>query len=218
MKLHIEYSTNNRDNIIKLNTILANNYEQQQQSITMVRKYKGDISGHFWFAMQGSGDISNLIKIKESDMYRWRGCGCIINESALEYLDYCKQCYDCKDDCIVDVWKKTGKDASILYEDAKQICYNIFADDHLAQLENSLICLRSIIDKRILNEVDKVENLPAILNASSGIFDDVLKIYNEIHKTMPIVANPDFVSRYCLGVQIKYRLKTSGSCYVICEL
>ena len=216
--MHIEYSTNNRDNIIKLNTILANNYEQQQQSITMVRKYKGDISGHFWFAMQGSGDISNLIKIKESDMYRWRGCGCIINESALEYLDYCKQCYDCKDDCIVDVWKKTGKDASILYEDAKQICYNIFADDHLAQLENSLICLRSIIDKRILNEVDKVENLPAILNASSGIFDDVLKIYNEIHKTMPIVANPDFVSRYCLGVQIKYRLKTSGSCYVICEL
>jgi len=188
------------------------------KSITMVRKYKGDISGHFWFAMQGSGDISNLIKIKESDMYRWRGCGCIINESALEYLDYCKQCYDCKDDCIVDVWKKTGKDASILYEDAKQICYNIFADDHLAQLENSLICLRSIIDKRILNEVDKVENLPAILNASSGIFDDVLKIYNEIHKTMPSVANPDFVSRYCLGVQIKYRLKTSGSCYVICEL
>ena len=184
----------------------------------MVRKYKGDISGQFWFAMQGSGDISNLIKIKECDMYRWRGCGCIINESALQYLDYCKQCYDCKDDCIVDVWKKTGKDASILYEDAKQICYNIFADDHLAQLENSLICLRSIIDKRILNEVDKVENLPAILNASTGIFDDVLKIYNEIHKTSPSVANPDFVSRYCLGVQIKYRLKTSGSCYVICEL
>ena len=205
-------------NIIKLNTILANNYEQQQQSITMVRKYKGDISGHFWFAMQGSGDISNLIKIKESDMYRWRGCGCIINESALQYLDYCKQCYDCKDDCIVDVWKKTGKDASILYEDAKQICYNIFADDHLAQLENSLICLRSIIDKRILNEVDKVENKPEIINASSGIFNDVLKVYNEIHKTSPIVANPDFVSRYCLGVQIKYRLKTSGSCYVICEL
>ena len=184
----------------------------------MVRKYKGDISGQFWFAMQGSGDISNLIKIKESDMYRWRGCGCIITENALEYLEYCKQCYDCKDDCIVDVRKKTGNEQSILYEDAKQICYNIFADDHLAQLENSLICLRSIIDRRILAEVDKVENTPEIINASSGIFNDALKVYNEIHKTNPVFANPDFVSRYCLGVQIKYRLKTTGSCYVICEL
>jgi len=185
----------------------------------MVRKYAGDISGKFWFAMQGSGDISNLINIKECDMYRWRGCGCSVSEQGLGYLEYCKQCYGSKEACIMDIWNKTGyKTGDDLYEETKQIYYNIFADKHLAQLESSLLLLRNKIDKRILAEIDKVENMKAICDAGSGIFDDMMVVYNQVSKTDPLVANPDHVSRYCLGTQIKYRLKTIGSCYVICDL
>lgn len=193
--------------------ITQNNYRT-----TMVRKYTGDISGNFWFAVQGSGDISNLITIKECDMYRWRGCGCSVTEQGLDYLEYCKQCYGSKDACTLDIWKKTGYKTDDLYEETKQIYYNIFADKHLEQLESSLLLLRNKIDKRIIEEVDKVENLKAICHAESGIFDNMMKVYNQLNKTEPLVANPDYVSRYCLGVQIRYRLNLTGSCYVICEL
>ena len=185
----------------------------------MVRKYTGDINGHFWFAVQGSGDISNLITIKECDVYRWRGCGCSVTEQGIGYLEYCKQCYGSKDACILDIWNKTGyKTGTDLYEETNQIYYNIFADEHLEQLEYSLLLLRNKIDKRILAEVDKVENMKAICNAGSGILDDMMEVYTQVNKTEPLVANPDHVSRYCLGVQIKYRLKTAGACYVICSL
>jgi len=151
-------------------------------------------------------------------MYRWRGCGCSVTEQGLGYLEYCKQCYGSKEACTLDIWKKTGYKTDDLYEETKQIYYNIFADKHLEQLEASLLLLRNKIDKRIIEEVDKVENLKSICHAESGIFDNMMKVYNQLNKTDPLVANPDYVSRYCLGVQIKYRLNLTGSCYVICEL
>lgn len=185
----------------------------------MVRKYTGDINGHFWFAMQGSGDISNLITIKERDMYKWCGCGCTVFENEIETLGYCTQCYESKDACILDIWKKTGyKTGDDLYEETNQIYYNICAEKHLDQLETNLNLLRNKIDGRILEQIDKVENMKAICNADSGIFDDMMEIYKQVNKTDPLVANPDYISRYCLGTQIKYKLKTAGSCYVICDL
>ena len=66
----------------------------------MVRYYNGDISGKFWLAVQGSADISNLISIKETNVYKWYGCNCIVNEPALAYKYYCENCYQTQKDFL----------------------------------------------------------------------------------------------------------------------
>ena len=185
----------------------------------MVRCYSGDIKGSFWYGIQGSGDIGNLIKIQEQNIYRWYGCGCAIVEPALAYNDYCKFCYSNKKAFVLEALKEIGdKPYEHLYKDTKQFYYDISAEKHLEELEFSLHHLRFRIDPRIISEIEKVENTEAIRNAFSGVFDKMMTVYHDIREINPSAANPDYVSRYCLGIQIRYRLKTHVSCYVRCEL
>ena len=86
----------------------------------MVRCYSGDIKGSFWYGIQGSGDIGNLIKIQEQNIYRWYGCGCTIVEPALAYNDYCKFCYSNKKAFVLEALKEIGdKPYEHLYKDTK---------------------------------------------------------------------------------------------------
>lgn len=184
----------------------------------MGRYYNGDISGKFWFAVQGSADISNLIKIKETNVYRWYGCNCRINEPALAYKYFCNNCYSTQEAFLKDALPHMENKYSKPYEEVNEIYYDILADDHLRQLEASLYKLRPKIHTKILDEFDIIENDVSICNASSGVFDRMLKVFDEIVEIQPNEANPDYVARYSLGLQVKYQLLNKGSCYVSCEI
>lgn len=184
----------------------------------MGRYYNGDISGKFWFAVQGSADISNLINIKETNVYRWYGCNCRINEPALAYKHFCNNCYTTQEAFLKDALPYMENKYSRPYEEVNQIYYDLLADDHLHDLETSLYKLRSKIHTKLMEEFDKIENDVSICNASSGIFDNMLEVFDEIVKNQPNKANPDYVARYSLGLQVRYQLINKGSCYVLCEI
>lgn len=204
-------------NNIKLNRVFCI-YATKQMYKTMGRYYNGDISGKFWFAVQGSADISNLINIKETNVYRWYGCNCRVNEPALAYKYFCTNCYDTQDEFLKYALPHMESKSGRPYEEVGIIYYDILADDHLSELEVSLYRLKSQIHKKIMDEFDKIENDLAICNASSGVFDPMLKVFDEIATIQPNEANPDYVARYRLGLQVKYQLVNKGSCYVSCEI
>ena len=43
----------------------------------MGRFYSGDIEGKFWFGVQDSDDIKNLVTIKGNNDYSWKVCNCV---------------------------------------------------------------------------------------------------------------------------------------------
>lgn len=184
----------------------------------MVRCYSGDICGKFWYAVQGSADISNLLDVKEINIYKWHGCNCIINEPALVYKNFCGNCYQTPEQFLKDALPYMEDKYSKPYQIVNQIYYDLLADDHLSNLEVSLYRLRIVIHPEIIDEFNKIENDVAICNANSGIFNNMMKIFDKITETEPEKANPNYVSRYMLGLQIKYQLVNKGSCYVLCEL
>ena len=184
----------------------------------MVRYYSGDISGKFWLAVQGSGDISNLINVKEINIYKWHGCNCIVNEPALLYKDFCSNCYKTQKEFLKDALPYMENKYSKPYEEVNEIYYDLLAEDHLSNLEFNLYKLKLKIHTKITDEFDKIENDVSICHASSGVFENMLKVFDEISKIEPEKANPDYVSRYMLGLQLKYQLVNKGSCYVLCEI
>ena len=52
----------------------------------MGRHYDGDIIGKFWFGIQDSNDITNLITMDSYKYYIWKGCGC---NADIEHSNYC---------------------------------------------------------------------------------------------------------------------------------
>ena len=65
----------------------------------MGRFYDGDIQGKFWFGIQDSGDIENLINVTPQVYYSWKCCNCSV-EIDIETSDYCKDCHESKDEHI----------------------------------------------------------------------------------------------------------------------
>lgn len=184
----------------------------------MVRYYSGDISGKFWLAVQGSGDISNLINVKEINIYKWYGCNCRINEPTLTYKDFCSNCYKTQKEFLKDALPYMENKYSKPYEEVNEIYYDLLADDHLSELEVNLYKLKLKIHPKIIDEFNKIENDVSICHASSGVFESMLKVFDEITEVYQNQANPHYVSRYLLGLQIKYQLVNKGSCYVLCEI
>ena len=66
----------------------------------MGRFYSGDIEGKFWFGVQGSDDIQNLVTISEHIYYSWKACNC---SADIDADNYCKFCYENKEEHINDV-------------------------------------------------------------------------------------------------------------------
>ena len=63
----------------------------------MGRYYWGDIEGKFWFAVQSSDDISNLVSTPYREPFYWEGCTCQINKED-DIWEYCN------DDCEQDLY------------------------------------------------------------------------------------------------------------------
>ena len=63
----------------------------------MGRFYSGDIEGKFWFGIQDSNDVENLVTITGNTEYSWHACNCV---AEIEDDDYCRQCYGSKEEHI----------------------------------------------------------------------------------------------------------------------
>ena len=54
----------------------------------MGRFYSGDIEGKFWFGVQDSNDIENLVNITPNIEYAWKACNCFAEIDDEEYSSF----------------------------------------------------------------------------------------------------------------------------------
>jgi hypothetical protein len=209
----------------------------------MGRFYNGNINGKFWFGVQSSDDISNLININYKEVFQWFGCNCTLEDEDEFQNEYCNICYNSKDEFMADaIYEMTETDVKPYYT-VEQITYDITADEHLQQLEASLSNLEKKIHKSIIDAFKEITEDTS--DAFNGVFENVFKIYDELIATnlkeeeVESVAEEEeesvaeeeesvakveeesadeLVARYTLGFQIKQCLIQNGSCYVCCDL
>lgn len=185
----------------------------------MGRYYDGDIKGKFWFGIQDSDDIENLVNITPNIEYAWKACNCCAEVDE----DYCRQCYETKEEHIeAAVEAEEYDDECLRYEENSQ-GYCLDKITHYEELVTNMENLKKEIPEEIIKEFEKIEQNDKILDAFTGVFEQTHPIINKI--------NDDFVysesikkgfailvARYTLGYQIEYCLRTTEYCNVICEI
>ena len=179
----------------------------------MGRFYSGDIEGKFWFGVKNSNDIENLVNITPNTEYTWKACNCC---AEIDCMDYCKTCYETKEEHINDVVEQDEyEDKSLYYEECSH-GYCLDKETHYQELVDNMNELKTKIGDEIIKEFDKIEQTNDILNAFTGVFDKALpyinKMEKEERKKLAVL-----VARYTLGYQIEYCLRKIGSCNVNCE-
>ena len=175
----------------------------------MGRDYSGSIEGKFWFGIQPSNDIENLINIQANEpKLLWIGCNCYVED---EKDEYCKDCYDSKEAFLDEMGEEFEGDP---YDELPEISYNI-TDDSLEDLCDALTTLEKEIDPRIIAEFKKIEG--DMSNAFNGVFNQVNEIVEILLKENKNM-NLQIIARYGLGLQIKQCLEKNGSCGLYCEL
>ena len=184
----------------------------------MGRFYHGSIEGKFWFCVQSSNDISNLVTINHEMSHSWKACHCCvaidINNNNED--NYCNDCYESKEEHEESVIEEDGdNEDNCLYYEEQTITYHLDKDSHYDELKKNMDILKSKIDPKIIDEFDKIEQNDKILDAFTGVFDNSLRHLNDSY------ANNDYealVARYTLGYQLEYCLRTMNEdCYVNCE-
>jgi hypothetical protein len=196
----------------------------------MGRYYHGAIEGKFWFGIQDSGDISNLVTITPEMAYMWKACLCCANIKDT-YCTYCNDCYESKEEHEKAVIEEDGENENnCLYIEEQTISYYLDKDSHYNELKENMDILRLKIDPEIIAEFDKIEQNDKILDAFTGVFDNSVKKLNEIEtgkkkqnekeKTELGVIDDSrvLVARYTIGYQLEYCLRAiDKDCYVNCE-
>ena len=177
----------------------------------MGRYYWGDIEGKFWFAVQSSDDISNLVSTPYREPFYWEGCTCQINK-ADDIWEYCND--DCEQDCH------------------HIFCHDCFTDkkEHI-ELINDECGYDSDIDdidkhmyregNEIVEQYKKVENDERIKDLGSGVYDGINDIINkwENDDDKEKLERCKLIARYGLGLQIKHVLEVENmSCGICSEL
>jgi|TARA_B110000467_G_C18218323_1_gene421564 YesN/AraC family two-component response regulator len=182
----------------------------------MGRFYSGDIEGKFWFGVQQSDDIENLVNITSNTEYVWKACNCY---AEIDCEDYCRQCYDSKEQQIEEAIEAEEYDDSSLYYEDSSHGYSLDKETHYQELLDNMKLLKQEIPEDIIKKFENIEQTDNILNAFTGVFDKYLPIINEKKeekegekKELAVL-----VARYTLGYQIEYCLRTTGSCNVNCE-
>ncbi len=183
----------------------------------MGRFYSGDIEGKFWFAVQDSNDIENLVNITPNIEYAWKACNCF---AEIDDDDYCSCCYDTKEDHINDAIEQGEYEEKCLYYEDGSIGYSLDKETHYEELLDNMNKLKTQIGEEIIKEFDKIEQTDDIMNAFTGVFNKVLPFINnmkeeEKEKRQKLAV---LVARYTLGYQIEYCLRTNDSCNVNCEI
>jgi len=185
----------------------------------MGRFYSGDISGKFWFGVQSSDDINELVSYVPNQNYIWKSCGCYVDEDNPEGK-YCKGCYDSIGSHILEVEEEENYEDGLLYMEDEKFIYQLDKDTHYQSLIASMHKLKLIINPGIIIEFDKIEQNDNILDAFTGVFNHTCEYMNtnitykndiEKHKECQLLA------RYTLGYQIEYCLRMTGTCNISCE-
>ena len=207
----------------------------------MGRFYSGDINGKFWFGIQSSYDINNLLDIEPNVVLEWYGCRCTLHD------DYMKM-----------------DNSENPYYETNEIVYDISSSQYLKPLEEKLNELEQKIHKSLIDAIKEITG--DISDAFSGVFDNVFavqqRLINEQKKDLVIhdveveenlelpseentiinitesdlkqeevvslddslhdlsddSLNEELLARYILGFQIKQHLLTNEYCCVYCEL
>lgn len=187
----------------------------------MGRFYDGDIQGKFWFGIQDSGDIENLINVTPQVYYSWKCCNCSV-EIDIDTSDYCKDCHESKDEHIEAAIEEDNYEDECLYYEDNCIGYSLDKETHYEELVKNMELLKKEIPEEIINEFDNIEQNDKILDAFTKVFDKSLPIVNKLNDDL-VYSNTEkkriatLVARYTIGYQIEYCLRTTGSCQVNCE-
>lgn len=198
----------------------------------MGRYYWGDIEGKFWFGVQPTTDISELISCDYDTIYTWEGCHCDIEcedelwtecdsecEENCQHM-YCNNCFENKQSHIHKILEddESYQVGDYMYREMNCIRYKIDIN-HLEELNSSLDKLKTKIGKDIIDEYNKLENNEKLINAGSGVFDGISERMNDIENSGNILTKEEssLIARYGLGMQIKYVLTHNKSCVVYCE-
>jgi len=184
----------------------------------MGRFYHGDIEGKFWFGIQDSDDIRNLVDMKSYIYYSWHVCDCVAEiDKDNNKHKYCKYCYESQEDHIKDAIENDCYEDSCLYYEDYTVGYSLDKSTHYEELCISMDKLKLEIKDEIINAFDKLEQNDDILDAMTGVF-------NDIHGSIKNVYNDDYnkshlelIARYTLGYQIEYCLRTTDTCNINCE-
>jgi hypothetical protein len=190
----------------------------------MGRFYDGDIQGKFWFGIQDSDDVENLVTIKGNTDYSWKACNCCAEVDE----DYCRQCYETKEEHI-EAAVEAGEydDECLHYEDNSQ-GYSLDKGTHYEELLTNMENLKKEIPEEIIKEFEKIEQNDKILDAFTGVFDQTHPIVNKVNDDFVFGETvfgektkkknlAELVARYTLGFQIEYCLRTTDSCNINCE-
>ena len=172
----------------------------------MGRYYYGDIEGKFWFGVQSSNDINNLINIKGIQNYEWKVCYCKVEVNHT----YCMECYSTKEEHIEAIIQEDEDDYDdkCLYNERNYINYYIHKSIHYDQLVHNMNKLKEKIPEKIIEHFNKIERTDQILDASSGVFDGISLKDCDL----------EILARYSLGYQIEYCLQLKKTCLVECEM
>jgi hypothetical protein len=192
----------------------------------MGRFYWGDIEGRFWFGVQDSDDISNLINITYISTYSWNCCDCCAD---IKYDKYCSECYgsyeehkqaiheyadsdfDADADEVIDISNK-------LYYQDNNISYEIYKDDHYDELLKSLKDLEPKLTDKVMQEFANIEYDDKILNTFEKSFVKTELVFKEeVKNGLLDMSSANILARYILGTQVKYCLEKNGSCAITCE-
>lgn len=181
----------------------------------MGRFYDGDIEGKFWFGIQDSCDIENLVSITPCMYYSWKICNCT---AEIDCQEYCKDCYDSKEDHIISVTENDQYDDETLYYEEQCCGYSLDKETHYLELQDNMNKLRTEIGEEIIKEFDMLHRTDDILNAFTGVFNNTSKSINNIENKEERQKVAELVARYTLGYQIEYCLIKQGDCNIHCEL
>ena len=186
----------------------------------MGRCYCGDIEGKFWFGVQDSNDVENLVTMESCICYSWKVCNCV---AEIDDDTYCRECYEDKDAHIADAKENDEYEDECLYYEEQSEGYSLDKITHYEELIGEMMKLKSQIPDEIIESFNKIEQNDKILNAFTGVFNDTHKLVYSIKYQDTESKNEEqqklsiLVARYTLGYQIEYCLRNTESCNIICE-
>lgn len=209
----------------------------------MGRFYWGDIEGRFWFGVQDSDDISNLINLTYISTYEWKCCDCGTNAD-INYDKYCSECYgsyeehkraiDAEADDADDIDADDADDIDAddadadadkpidmsekLYCQNNIISYEIYKDEHYDELLKSLKDLEPMLTDKVMQEFANIEQDDKILDTFKNSFEKTELVFKEeVKNGLLDISSTNILARYILGTQVKYCLEKNDYCTIICE-
>ena len=145
----------------------------------MGRFYSGDINGKFWFGIQSSYDISNLLDIEPNVVLEWYGCRCTLHDDNNEDDKYCFDCFTSEKeflDAAADDMKMDNSENP--YYETNEIVYDISSSQYLKPLEEKLNELEQKIHKSLIDAIKEITE--DISDAFSGVFDNVFAVQQQL--------------------------------------